>query len=241
MMGFEGYVGIPLGGEQEANDVMFALLLVMLSFFSLVFRANYPLFFNMVRGVFFPKRRSFSPEKKKGNSVLYRLFMTFQTLFLSSFSLFELMRCYGYILDHNETSRFFYLGIIFFCLYLFYLSKQFIYGLLGYVFAAKESYNVWRNMYNAVFGSYGVLLYLPALGLVFAYNYAAAFALLFLILYVACRFVIIYKTVDIFYQKSMSLFYLSLYLCTQEIIPLFLLYKGFIYLYNFIESGTLWR
>ena len=207
MTGFEGYVGIPLGGEQEANDVMFALLLVMLTFFALVFRANYPLFFNMVRGVFFPKRRSF---------------MTFQTLFLSSFSLFELMRCYGYILDHNETSRFFYLGIIFFCLYLFYLSKQFIYGLLGYVFAAKESYNV-------------------ALGLVFAYNFAAAFALLFLILYVACRFVIIYKTVDIFYQKSMSLFYLSLYLCTQEIIPLFLLYKGFIYLYNFIESGTLWR
>ena len=75
MTGFEGYVGIPLGGEQEANDVMFALLLVMLTFFALVFRANYPLFFNMVRGVFFPKRRSFSPEKKKGNSVLFRSFM----------------------------------------------------------------------------------------------------------------------------------------------------------------------
>lgn len=241
MAGFEGYVGIPLGGEQEANDVMLALLLVMLMFFAVVFRTNYPLFFKMVRDVFFPKRRAFFSEKKKGNSLLFRSFMTFQALFLSSFSLFELMRGNGYILDLNDAGQFMYFGIIILLLFLYYWSKRVIYGLLGYVFVSRESYGIWRNMYNAVFGSYGVLLYLPALGLVFAYNYVATFAFIFLILYVICRFVIIYKTVDIFYQKSMSLFYLSLYLCTQEIIPLFLLYKGFINLYNFIESGTLWR
>uniref|UniRef100_UPI003FEF4BAF DUF4271 domain-containing protein n=1 Tax=Parabacteroides distasonis TaxID=823 RepID=UPI003FEF4BAF len=52
---------------------------------------------------------------------------------------------------------------------------------------------------------------------------------------------IIYKTIRIFHRKNSSFLYISLYLCGQEILPLVFLYEGIIYLYNFIESSTLWH
>lgn len=240
MNGFEGFVGIPMSGEQTPSDLLFASLLLSLMLFAGIFSLNYPFFFQMIRTIILPNRRSFSVEAKKGNATLFHLFMNVQTIFLAAFTLFEILKS-GYLIPISSHPQPFYLGILLLTLTLFYLLKQSLYILLSYIFTNRESFIIWRNMYNAVFESYGVLLYLPAFGLVFASSYAYYFSILFSILYIACRFVIIYKTLDIFYQKRMSWFYLSLYLCAQEIVPLLLLFKGFINLYNFFESSTLWR
>ena len=88
---------------------------------------------------------------------------------------------------------------------------------------------------------WGVSLYVPVLWLIFVEKYRLIPVILLFILYISCRLVIIYKTIRIFHKKNAGFLYISLYLCTQEILPLVLLYEGTVYLYNFIETNTLWH
>ena len=134
-----------------------------------------------------------------------------------------------------------YDGTVFCVLFLFYQFKQCCYYLLGSVFSDPDKYKLWKTSYNAIMGIWGVSLYVPVLWLVFVGTYVTIPIVMFCILYILCRFVIIYKTIRIFHKKSTGLLYISLYLCGQEILPLVFLYEGIIYLYNFIETSTLWH
>ena len=167
--------------------------------------------------------------------------MTFQALFLCSISLFAIARSYGYFNHLLESGILLSVGLILIVLTLFYWSKRCFYYLFGVVFTDASKYKFWITNYNAIIGAWGVLLYLPTLWLVFVGEEMQIPVLLFVFLYVLCRFVIIYKTIRIFHRKSSGFLYISLYLCGQEILPLVFLYKGIIYLYNFIESSTLWH
>lgn len=134
-----------------------------------------------------------------------------------------------------------YDGTVFCVLFLFYQFKQCCYYLLGSVFSDPDKYKLWKTSYNAIMGIWGVSLYVPVLWLVFVGTYVTIPIVMFCILYILCRFVIIYKTIRIFHKKSTGLLYISLYLCGQEILPLVFLYEGMVYLYNFIETSTLWH
>lgn len=239
---FEGYVGIHLWDGQIIDDAIFTMLLVLFIAFALIFRTNYQLFIKMMRDVIFLKERQNLFEKaSKGNAWLFRNFMNFQALFLCSIGLFSIIRAYGYINHLSKPALLISIGLIFAILYVFYWLKQSFYFLFGLVFADSGKYKLWKTNYNAIMGAWGVLEYLPVIWLLFVGSHLTSSVILFSIFYISCRFVIIYKTIRIFYKKNTGFLYISLYLCGQEILPLIFLYKGIIYLYNFIEASTLWR
>lgn len=241
MKGFEGYVGIHLWDGQMVNDLIFALLLLLFMFFAIVFRTNHRLFLKTLRDVFFLRERNSLFEKPVGDERLFRSFMHFQALFLCSVGLFAIARRLGYLMSLDEFPILCYIGALFGILWLFYEVKQFFYAVFGWVFTDREKYRFWKTNYNAMISLWGVTLYLPVLWLLFVNTHATLAVVLFTALYVTCRFVIIYKTIRIFYKKNASLLYISLYLCGQEFLPLILLYKGMDYLYNFIETSALWH
>lgn len=238
---FEGYVGIRLWDGQLVDDVIFSLVLVLFITFALVFRTHYRLFLKMVRDVVFIKERQNLFEKVVGSEWFFRNFMTFQALFLCSIGLFAMARAYGYLNHLKGGIVFLAIGLVFVALEIFYWMKQGFYFLFGRVFAEPAKYKFWKTSYNAIIGSWGVLLYLPILWFVFVGTYIHGAILLFIFFYILCRFVIIYKTIRIFHTKHTGILYISLYLCGQEILPLVFLYKGIVYLYNFIEASTLWH
>ncbi|RHJ84805.1 DUF4271 domain-containing protein [Parabacteroides sp. AM08-6] len=239
---FEGYVGIRLWDGQLVDDIIFSLLLALLIVFAIIFRTNFRLFVKMLKDVAFVKERpNMFDEAVRRDSPFFRNFMVFQTLFLCSITFFVFARIRGFVPYPGEKGVLYSIGIAFFVLFLFYQFKQFCYYLLGTVFADPEPYRLWKTNYNAIIGTWGCLLYIPVLWLVFVGTYLTIPILLFCILYILCRFVIIYKTIRIFHTKSSGLLYISLYLCTQEILPLVFLYEGMVYLYNFIETSTLWH
>lgn len=238
---FEGYVGIRLGDGQVVDDVLFSLLLALFICFALVFRSNYQLFIKMLRDVVFLKERQNLSRKDAGNEWFFRNFMTFQALFLCSIGLFAIGRAYGYVDYLKENTLFLSILLLFVLLWLFYYAKQCVYFLFGSVFAERAKYRFWKTNYNAIIGAWGVLLYLPVLWLVFVGASLTVPVGLFAIFYILCRFAIIYKTIRIFHKKNREILYISLYLCGQEILPLVFLYKGIVYLYNFIEASTLWH
>ncbi|MGM9760392.1 MAG: DUF4271 domain-containing protein [Parabacteroides sp.] len=241
MKGFEGYVGIHITSEQMVNDMIFTMLLVLFILFAIVFHTHYRLFLKMLHDIFFLKERQNSYEKNEGSEWLFRTFMQFQALFLCSLSLFAISRHFGYAESFDRRSTGALIFMLFGVLWLYYFCKQIFYRLFGMVFTDREKYRFWKTHYNALMGTWGVLLYIPVLWLVFVNSSGTAPIILFFLLYIAWRFVIIYKTIRIFYKKNTGLLYISLYLCGQEFLPLILLYQGMDYLYNFIETSALWH
>lgn len=238
---FEGYVGIRLWDGQLVDDVIFTLLLLLIISFAIVFRSRFRLFIKMMNDLIFVKERQSLFQGTSSNDWFFRNFMTFQSLVLSGIGLFAIARIYGYTDNMTETAILFSVGLIFLVLFLFYQFKQGLYFLIGCVFASSEKYRLWKISYNAIIGTWGMLLYIPVLWLVFVGNYSVIPILLFVFFYILCRIVIIYKTIRIFHTKNTAILYISLYLCAQEILPLLFIYKGLIYLYNIMETSTLWH
>ena len=239
---FEGYVGIRLWDGQLVDDVIFSLLLFLFIVFSFVFRTNFQLFVKMLKDAFLVKERQNLFDDVIGKSIFFfRNFMTFQVLFLSSIALIAVGRIYGFVNYAEWQAVLSAIGTVFCVLFLFYQFKQLSYYLLGFVFSPPDKYKFWKKNYNAIMGSWGMLLYIPVVWLMFVGSKTLAPVILFCIFYFLCRFVIIYKTIRIFHKKSTGLLYISLYLCGQEILPLVFLYEGMVYLYNFIETSTLWH
>ena len=240
---FEGYVGIRLWDGQLVNDVIFALLMCLFVTFSFVFRFNYKLFLKMGRDAIFLKERQnlFDGVIDGKQEMFFRNFMTFQFLFLSTIGLVIIARAYNLIHYTDLQSVFVVIACTFGLLFFYYQFKQTCYWILGKVFAEPDRYRLWKTSYNALMNMWGVSLYVPVLWLIFVEKYRLIPVILLFILYISCRLVIIYKTIRIFYRKSSSFIYITLYLCGLEILPLFFLYEGIIYMYNFIESSSLWH
>lgn len=238
---FEGYVGIRLGDGQQVDDLLFLLLLSLFILFALVFRANYRLFFKMMRNVGQVKERQNLFEEHVGNEWIFRTFMNFQTLLLCTTGLFSIARAGGYLRSFSERQLLYAYLLLLGAVWLFCCLRRGFYLLFGRVFAEREACRFWKTNYNAVVGAWGVVLYFPVVWLVLVGAGLPWAITCFAISYLCCRFVIIYKAIRIFYSKNGGPLYIILYLCGQEILPLLFMYKGVAYLYNFIEFSALWH
>ncbi|WP_234367861.1 DUF4271 domain-containing protein [Parabacteroides pacaensis] len=238
----DGYTGIRLADEQLVNDVVFAWIIGMFLLFSIVYRNNFRLFLKMLQDFRTVKERQSLFLLASNREGFFRNFMTFQTLMLITLALFSIARIQGSIPPAmSERMMFFALLILFGILLFYYFFKQGMYFCIGYVFTTPQKYKLWKSRYNAVIGVWGILLYFPVLWISYVDGYHTLAIWLFIILFILSRLVIIYKLIRIFYKKSDNLLYLILYLCAQEILPLVFLYEGLVYLYNFIETSTLWH
>ncbi len=241
MEGFEGYVGIRIWEGQWIDDFVLSLLLLLLLLFAFIFRYDFRLFLKMAKDLRQVKPRISLFEDPVGNNRLFLSFITFQALFLHSICLFEILRAGAFVpvstLKESSLLLLFLLTVHF----LFYGIKQAFYAFVGFVFADKETYGLWKTGYNAVIGTWGIFLYLPVCMLTFSSLPYLIPVFLSLFLYITSRIVIIYKTIQIFSPKKDGWFYFSLYLCGQEIMPVLILYAGVVYLYNFIELNAIWR
>ncbi|MCD7936154.1 MAG: DUF4271 domain-containing protein [Tannerellaceae bacterium] len=237
----DGFVGIPLDEGQMADDVILLLLLGLLMIFAIVFRTNILLFYKMLKDVWQVKERQNLFENISGNEFFYGNFMTFQALFLAAISLFSIGRIYQYIPYTELKVAALCFSIILVFLYVLYEFKKGVYSLIGFVFVDKERLKLWKTNYHAIIRTWGMTLYLPVFFLVFMDRHFLPAVILFVILYFLCRFVILYKSVGIFFNKKHGFFYIFMYLCGLEILPLVILYRVIIFLYNFIEASAIWH
>jgi len=239
---FEGFVGIRLWDGQVLNDFLFTLILSILILFAFVFRFNYRACLKMFHDVVYIKERQSLFEKGSVSDFYFRTFMLFQTLALCTLFFFSYFYTKGY-LDFELTlpNILLCMGVFFIITLLFFLFKWVLYELTGMIFSDSNKFKIWRNNYVAIIGAWGVSLYIPVVWSAFWGMYSALSTVLFVFLYILCRFAIIYKTLRIFYRKSTGILYINLYLCAQEILPLIFLYEGIVYLYNFIKMSTLWH
>jgi hypothetical protein len=214
----------------EDTDWMLPVIVVSFILFSWI-RVVYGRFVTMVLQAsynYFTARRIF----EESNAVRSRVFIFFNLFFFINIGLFA-SQCIDFFnmspAGLNGISLF---GLCFGGFFALYTIKSFLLALLDFIFLIPGgfgSYNFTVFLYNKIYG----LLLLPVITVLpFVPVESAQWVISIGIgLFVLFYFFRILRGIQIGIKNRLSLFYLFLYLCALEILPLMLLYK-FVTLYN---------
>lgn len=213
----------------------------VLSWASLFFVAC--LFINVYFGSIKPRFLLFMADgllhQKERHSIFFETINhEFRDKFLLLFQTFILLSLtiYTYIARNFSgftVGNFFTItGIVFLSLCIFYFYKYITYKIIGWTFFDKEQLLQWSNSFPSLMGFIGIFIFIPTLILFYVDpTYQLCFYVIILVL--SAGFITnLFTLYRIFFQKKNSFFYFILYLCGQEIIPLFLLYKGIVYVFS---------
>lgn len=97
---------------------------------------------------------------------------------------------------------------------------------LAFVFSMVEMYQVWVESYSWVHYLLGLLVFPLAVLLTYSPTLTfSACANIVLVIYILAKLLLFYRLFVVFYRGIDSLFYLFLYLCTLEIIPLLIVLR----------------
>lgn len=219
---FTGFAGIPHPSLPCSENWVFGVILVLFLILVVSLIKNSAWIRESIRTFFQIKERSSYFSK---NTVIgFRTKFLLVTFTLGVFSL------YAYYWLYNPENGFhfsiflwFYLITILFLIVKFILSQ-----LIGYVFLdtisiklAKESYfNVLTYLGISLFPALVLQIYFPS----YLNSSVATFSL---VLCIIAAILIIIKLFQIFSKKSIASFYILLYLCTLEILPVIILLKVF--------------
>ena len=239
--GFEGYTGTNLHSISLSNDIMICIVLLLFTGFASIFRLNIPLFEKMLSNINAGEQRQSIFESTEKDSFLFNSFMTFQTLLLFSIFLLAAAVKYNYISNPNPKQTLCSLGLLYVLFFAFYMFKKGIYEIFGRVFIEPSAKKTMFTNYQAIFGSWGVALYLPVFCILLFSQYFLVSAIILVISYLVFRAVLIFRFSCIYLNKNTGFLVIMLYLCAQEIVPLVFLYEGMVYTYNMIEKSNTWQ
>lgn len=106
----------------------------------------------------------------------------------------------------------------------FKLLKLLIYKIISSFFLNNDIKN-WIRRYFRLFELQGIILFLPAVLLIYLPEYRDYLFLFVLVIFLITRFIIAVETLNIFVKNKVGTFYFFSYLCGIEIAPYFIYYK----------------
>ena len=116
------------------------------------------------------------------------------------------------------------LGII-----VFFLFKYFSFLFFGNIFFDKTTTRNWLKSYFTLFFLCGIALFPIAVLLIYNIDILVKIPIIIGIVLIGITLILmLYKLIQIFFHKGYSIFYLLLYLCALEIMPILVLWKALI-------------
>jgi len=230
--------GEPLAGRIQTQNMGF--ILFMVCFFILIYQVskNSKLLLAMMGKLFGNRSQTASGEIFIGQSPNILLFCI-QTILLTSIIVYCGAVNDGTFQIESPSRMFIFLGFTSLFLGLFIGYKYLAYSFIGYIFFDKETEQRWNDTFSSAICLSGIILFFPALILFYVEGVCVYGGFLVLLYLIFIQIVLLYRQYVLFFNKKGGLLYFILYLCAQEIIPLFLLYKGFVYLF-LMQRDSLW-
>jgi len=232
---------IPIAIQNEVNNWGFIVFFICFFIFVNTTGSKNKFLLSMFSRLFRNKDRQNIFYKNVTNETLNKFFLSFQTLLLLSIMLYRYAVHEQYSSVTNITTltqMFLFIGQCVLILSVFFIYKFLAYSATGAIFFKKETVLQWNDDYFSLISLNGIFLFFPAL-IFFYVKPAYTFFIYFLALYFIFNlFFIFYKIYTLFFHKKQRLLYFILYLCTQEIIPLYLIYRGFISV--IAQKDTIW-
>ena len=162
---------------------------------------------------------------KEGNSISYRVNTFLNFVFYINFAMFIFIsvKLFGYNIEFQEWK--FYL-FIFALLLIIYTGKTFVFNILGFVFNSKSAVNEYViniGIYNKIIGIFlfPIIIAIPYIALQFKLPlmYIGIGAIILSLIF---RFL---RAFQIAFKIKLSIFYMILYLCALEILPILIIGK----------------
>ena len=215
-----GFIGIPHPSLPQTESWVFVILLLL--FFLLVYSISQSSGFlsDTVKTFFQVKERSSIFSKATLNDFRFKFFLIIFSI--------GVLSLYAYIILSKDESRFLIKGYVYFLVItaLFLILKSFIIDLIGYVFLSSANLKMAKDSYFNIVSILGIILYpLLILHIYLPDNYDKITEITSLIVCLAACILVIIKLFQIFFRKIVASFYILLYLCTLEFLPLFILYQ----------------
>ncbi|GHT42928.1 hypothetical protein AGMMS49965_15550 [Bacteroidia bacterium] len=195
------------------------------------------LLFSMLEGIFRRRNRQSIFFENIQHELVNKLLLSTQTIFLLSIFIFCIVLHRANVPLESLSQMFWLVGV---CsgVIIFYLIVKFILNaLFGAIFSESDQTKLFNQNVFSIVALSGLVLFVPTAILFYAPD-AYYFCLYFNIIYLLfVEFLIIYKIHTIFFPSIKHLLYFILYLCTLEVVPLYLGYRALIYL---LENSSLW-
>jgi len=215
-----GFVGIPHPSLPQTEGWVFGVLLLL--FFLLVFTISRSsgLISENIKNFFQIKERSSLFSNRTINDFRFGFF-----LLLFSSGVFSL---YAYLIFHRPSTPFSVHGFGLFLLVtlLFIAFKSILIDLVGYVFLDRNTLKMAKNSYFNILSFLGIALFpLLILYIYIPYSWSGFTEIISLVICVIACILVIIKLFQTFSHKTVASFYILLYLCTLEFLPLIALYQ----------------
>ena len=229
---------IPIAERSEANNWGFILFFACFFIIAIIISNRNRFLLSMFSRLFRNKDRHSMFFETVTHETLNKIILSLQTILL----LLIIFYCYAthenLLPTITPTETLFLFGKSALILIAFFSYKFLSYSIIGTIFFKKETVFQWNDDFFSIISLNGIFLFFPAL-ILFYVESAFYLCIYFIVLYFIFNlFFIFYKIKTLFFQGKHYLLYFILYLCTQEIIPLYLVYSGFVYL--IAQKDTIW-
>ena len=220
----------PISDAVEASGIFFVIFTLFFLFSAWIIGKKWKMIQAMIDGLWRSKGRQSIFYTATENEQYGKYILFIQSFALLSIFLFkaDIFKNLAGTLSLPKTLLI--IGGLFLLLCLLYILKWVFYTFVGLVFFSQERLSQWRSCLFSMVCLSGLILFIPTLFIVFIeplFWYSYYFMLIYSVLFGA---MVIYKTFELFFAKKDMFLYLFLYLCAQEIIPLFFFYKSVVYL-----------
>jgi len=230
----------PISGRPDVNNWGFIVFLLLFLVYSIILSSRIKLIYLMVRELIQNKGNNSIYYETVDNDMISRVLLCMQTVVIFSIITY----CYGIEKMHLSIEfdvkalAFFGLSLLTAVVYIIY--KLLIYNITGYIFFPRFKLKIWKSNFLSIISLMGLVIFIPVLVMFYAekaFNFCFYLVIFFAILALFFSF---YKLYSLFFREKGQLLHFILYLCAQELIPLYLMYKGIGVIYLIVQKDNLW-
>jgi len=215
-----GFLGIQLPSLPQTESWVFIVLLFL--FFLLTYSIS------RSAGLFMDTLKTFFQVKERSSIFTTASITDFRfRLLLIIFSI-GVLSLYVYLINYNSSTIFSIKEYGYFLIVtgLFFGLKSILFDLFGYVFLTPSNLKMAKDSYFNILSILGITLFpLLILQIYVQNNLVHSISIISLITSLSAGILVIIKLFQIFFNKMIASFYILLYLCTLEILPLIVLFR----------------
>lgn len=214
-----GFIGIPHPSLPQTEGWVFGVLLIFFLLMTYSISHSAGLLTDSLKTFFQVKLRSSIFSRATINDLRFRFFIIAFSIGVACFYLYL-------ALNHNYTEfSFLKYGSIYLVTALFFLLKSFSFDLIGYVFLDSANLKMAKESYFNILSYAGIVLFpLLILRIYILSELIPIVDTISLIVSIIAFILVLIKLFQIFLHKIVASFYIMLYLCTLEFLPLVALY-----------------
>jgi hypothetical protein len=226
----ENHEGIKPPFSLEQIDGIFAMLLLSFLFSTRIYKSSILFFKENISLVYSTRKNINQLNETTATDSWYNFVLLFQFVLLLAITLFAIF--HGQDNDYIPFHGFLLVLLLMLSIVLAGWVKYLFYRFVGFIFDIHDAIRTWFRSYMIMLEMMGLIAFIPVLFLVYSTYYHELLINFLIGLFIISRLIIIYRISFFFIRRKVNILFLIAYLCSVEIIPYFVLYRGLLYLCN---------